>query len=145
MNVQESMLEKVKASVLAMPIARTLRLSFIRIEPGLTELQLPIQEELCFQPGQLQATAVFAVADFAAVSAAATLLPHGSVNATVDATIKLLAPAKGSHLVARGRVVNASSRLTVCAAEVFAVDNGEERLCATLLGTAYNVIRSVPS
>ncbi len=128
-----------QAAVMAMPMAQTLRMEFRRIEPGLVELAVPVQEAFCFRPGQLQATPVFAAADFAAVAAASTLLPPGFINATIDATLKIVAPALGSHLVARGRVVSASRLLTVCAADVFAVDNGTETLCATLLGTARNI------
>ncbi len=139
MNTSDSMPEQVRRAVLAMPMAQTLGLSFRRIEPGHVELDVPLQESWCFRPGQLQATAIFAAADFAAVAAAGTLLPPGFINATVDATLKLIAPARGSHLVARGRVVKAARLLTVCAADVFAVRDGEETLCATLLGTARNI------
>ena len=139
MNAPVSMTEQVRRAVLAMPMAQTLKLTFRRIDPGQVELEIPLQEAWCFRPGQLQATAVFAAADFAAVAAAGTLLPPGFINATVDASLKLVAPARGSHLVARGRVVKASRLLTVCAADVFAVCDGEETLCATLLGTARNI------
>lgn len=131
--------EQVRRAVLAMPMAQTLKLQFNRVEPGEVELQIPVQEAWCFRPGQLQATAVFAVADFAAVAAAGTVLPPGFINATIDASLKLIAPARGSHLVARGRVVSASHLLTVCAADVYAVHEGRETLCATLLGTARNI------
>jgi len=124
---------------MTMPMAQTLKIEFRRIEPGFVELEIPVQETFCFRPGQLQATPVFAAADFAAVVAAGTLLPPGFINATIDATLKIVAPARGSHLIARGRVVSASRLLTVCAADVFAVDNGNETLCATLLGTARNI------
>jgi acyl-coenzyme A thioesterase PaaI-like protein len=135
--------EDVRRAAMAMPMVRTLKIAFLKIEPGHVELEMPVQPAFCFRPGQLQATAVFAAADFAAMAAAGTLLPLGFVNAMVDATIKLVAPARGSHLVARGRVVSASGLLTVCAADVFAVDrdkdSGTETLCATLLGTARNI------
>ena len=122
--------------VLAMPMARTLGLAFRRIVPGEVEVEIPVLEAFCFRPGQLQATAVFAVADFAAVAAAGTLLAPG----WIDATIKLLAPAQGALLRARGRVVSAGKLLTICAADVYAVSSqGEEVLCATLLGTARNI------
>jgi acyl-coenzyme A thioesterase PaaI-like protein len=99
-----------------------------------------VQESFTFRPGQLQATPVFAIADFAAVAAAGTMLPPGWINATVDATLKLIAPAQGIALRARGRVINAGKLLTVCAADVYAVAaNGDETLCATLLGTARNM------
>jgi acyl-coenzyme A thioesterase PaaI-like protein len=101
---------------------------------------MPVLEAFCFRPGQLQATAVFAAADFAAVAAAGTLLAPGWANATVDATLKLVAPAQGALLRARGRVLSAGKLLTVCAADVYAVDAaGEETLCATLLGSARNL------
>jgi uncharacterized protein (TIGR00369 family) len=135
-----SVAEQLQQLVLAMPMARTLGLSFVRVAPGEVELEVPVSEAFSFRPGQLQATAVFAAADFAAVAAAGTLLTPGWANATIDATLKILAPARGRCLRARGRVVNAASLLTVCAAEVYAVDDaGQETLCATLLGTARNL------
>ena len=133
-------LEQLQRHVLAMPMAQTLGLRFTRIEPGRTELEIPVTQPFTFRPGQLQATPVFAIADFAAVSAAGSLLPPGWVNATIDATIKLLAPATGRLLRARGRVIDAGRLLTVCAADVFAVsEGGDEKLCATLVGTARNI------
>jgi acyl-coenzyme A thioesterase PaaI-like protein len=43
-------------------------------------------------------------------------------------------------LRARGRVIDAGKLLTVCAADVYAVDaDDRETICATLLGTARNV------
>jgi acyl-coenzyme A thioesterase PaaI-like protein len=77
---------------------------------------------------------------FAAVAAAGTLLPSGWVNATIDTTLKIVAPASGRRLLARGRVVDAGRLLTVCAADVYAVDDQDRQtLCATLLATARNV------
>ena len=123
-----------------MPMARTLGLSFTRIEPGEVDVEIPMLDAFTFRPGQLQATAVFAIADFVAVAAAGTLLAPGWINATVDATLKLVAPAKGVRLRARGRVVDAGKLRAVCAVDVYAVrHSGEERLCATLLGSARNI------
>ncbi|MBK6868881.1 MAG: hypothetical protein IPG98_13540 [Burkholderiales bacterium] len=67
-------LDTVRTRVLAMPMAQTLELAFDALAPGEVTLSAPIQPSWCFAPGQLQATAMFALADFAAVSAAATLL-----------------------------------------------------------------------
>ena len=99
----ENFARDVQALVLSMPVAQMLKLRFERMEPGEVDLCLPYQESLSFRPGQLQATPVFAIADFAAVSAAGTLLPTGWRNATVDCSIKYLAPADGETLLARGR------------------------------------------
>lgn len=133
-------LDTLQALVLAMPMAQTLGLRFVSVQPGQVEMEIPVSEAFSFRRGQLQATAVFAIADFAAVAAAGSVLPPGWVNATVDATLKIVAPAKGECLRARGRVVDAGRLLTVCASDVFAVDgHGQETLCATLLGTARNI------
>ena len=126
--------------VLSMLMARTLGLRFNRIAPSEVELEIPVLEAFTFRPGQLQATPVFAIADFAAVVAAGTTLKPGWVNATIDATLKLVAPAQGVALRARGRVIDAGKLLTICAADVYAVaEDGGETLCATLLGTARNI------
>ncbi len=110
-------LEALQSLVLSMPMAQTLGLRFVSASPGHVELEIPVAEAFTFRPGQMQATPVFAIADFAAVAAAGTLLPPGAANATVDATLKLVAPARGKLLRARGRAVHAAKLLAVCAAD----------------------------
>lgn len=132
-------LRLVSQALAAMPVVQTLGLRCLDLRPGQSEWEMPYSDAFSFAPGMLQATPVFAMADFAAVSAAATTLPVGWSNATTDTTLKLLAPAVGRLLRARGRVVSAGRSQTVCAAEVYAVSAmGEESLCATLLATATN-------
>jgi uncharacterized protein (TIGR00369 family) len=132
-------LRVVEQAVLSMPMARTLGLRFVHLEAGEVTLEMPCSDAFSFRPGVMQATPVFALADFAAVSAAATTLPPGWINATTDTTLKLIAPAMGRLLRARGRVISARKSQTVCAADVYAVNEQEqETLCATLLATASN-------
>ena len=137
--LNENFARDIKALVLSMPVAQMLQLRFERMEPGEVELSLPYQDALSFRPGQLQATPIFAIADFAAVSAAGTLLPAGWVNATIDCSIKYLAPANGTTLRAKGRVVQATKLLTVATADVYSCKDGQEQLCATMLATARNL------
>lgn len=137
-SVSNTPLEALRDYVLAMPMAQTLGLRFDALAPGEVTLSAPVQPSWCFAPGQLQATAMFSLADFAAVAAAATLPPAGWANSTVDASIKLVAPARGERLRAHGRVVQAGKTLSVCAADVYALDDAHETLCATLLGSARN-------
>ena len=44
MNVLNPMYEKLRLAVLAMPMAQTLKLAFRRIDTGLVELEVPLQE-----------------------------------------------------------------------------------------------------
>lgn len=122
-----------------MPIVTTLGLRIVSIEPGEVAMTMPIHDGLCFRPGQVQATSLFAIADFAAVGAAATLLPSGWTNSTIDTTLKLIRPCHGSALQARGWVIRPGRLLSVCAADVFAIDGEDSVLCATFLATAHNV------
>src|SRR4030081_1350543 len=52
--------------------------------------------------------------------------------------LKLLEPAGGEKIVVRARVVRSVRTLTVAAADVFAVRDGKETLCATALTTIRN-------
>ena len=126
------------AAVSAMPIVRELGLRFPTVGPGEVVVEMPYEERWSFRPGQFQATPVFAVADFAGVCAAGTLLPPGGSVSTVDCTLKLLAPALAGTLRARGRVVKEGRLLTVSAVEVFGGDG--DTLCATALVTARNIL-----
>jgi acyl-coenzyme A thioesterase PaaI-like protein len=87
----------------------------------------------------MQATAIFAAADFAAVSAAGTLLPDGWINASIDCSLKIVAPCDGEKLLARGRVLSEGKLITACAADVFSVRDGKETLCASALASARNI------
>lgn len=131
--------DRIRQAVLAMPMAQTLQLAFEELGDGRSTLRMPMLDAFSFRPGQLQATAIYALADFAGGTAAASLLPLGGINATIDSTLKIVAPARGSHLRARGHIVDAGRLLSVCAAEVYAVGADQETLCATLLGTMRNM------
>jgi acyl-coenzyme A thioesterase PaaI-like protein len=62
-------IERLKQTVLAMPMAKFLGLHFTQIASGAVEPKIPYRNELSFRPGKLRATAIFAVADFAEVAA----------------------------------------------------------------------------
>ena len=129
----------VASAVLSIPAARHLGFSFGRIEPGAAEIIQPRHEKLTQHDGFFQGGILGSLADFAAGSAAGTLLPTGWVNMTVDYTVKILAPARGEKVVARGRVVKAGHTTSVAAADVYDCDGDTETLCATALVTMRNV------
>ena len=131
--------ELVKAVVLSMPAAKHLGFDFGRVAPGEVEIVQPYRDELTEHNGFFQAGVVGALADFAGGSAGITLLAPGWVSLTVDYTVKLLAPAQGEKIVARGRVIKPGEVMTVAAADVFAVDASEEKLCATAFVTMRNI------
>jgi len=119
-----------------MPIAAYFGFRITDIGPGFLEITQPYRRELCYIDGIFQAGAVGTIADFAGAGACVTMLPEGWGGATADYTIKLLAPATGENLVARGRLIQFGRTLSVAAADVFCVKDDKETLCATALITA---------
>jgi uncharacterized protein (TIGR00369 family) len=127
--------ETTKRFLMEMPIARYFGFAITDVGPGLFEITQPFRSELSFSQGIFQAGPVGTLADMAAACAGVTMLPRGWSASTVDYTIKLIAPAAGEKLVARGRLVRSGRTLSVTAADVYAVRDGNETLCATALAT----------
>jgi uncharacterized protein (TIGR00369 family) len=131
-------IEVTKQFLMAMPIAQYLGFDITNVALGRFEITQPFRRELSFREGTFQAGPIGTIADMAAACAGATMLPDGWAASTVDYTLKLLAPAVGEKVIARGRVLKSGRTLSVAAADVFAVLNGEETLCATALATIRN-------
>ena len=130
--------EVTRRFLMDMPIAQNFGFQITLVEPGRFEITQPYRRELCFRDGVFQAGAVGALADFAGGCACMSLLPEGWVASTIDFTLKMLAPATGEKLVARGRVVQPGQTISVGAADVYSIRDGKETLCATALVTMRN-------
>jgi uncharacterized protein (TIGR00369 family) len=130
---------RVAASFDKQGLMHTLGAILGRIEPGSVEIILPVAAHLGQQHGFVHAGAVAAIADSAAGYAALSLMPPGSGVLTTEFKINLLSPAGGERLVARGRVIKAGRTLTLALSEVFAVREGQEKLCAMLTATLMTV------
>lgn len=130
--------EATRRFLMDMPISRHFGFAVTDVAPGRFEITQPFRAELSFRDGIFQAGPVGTLADMAAACAGATMLPEGWAASTVDYTLKLLAPAVGDKLVARGRLLRAGRTLSVVAADVYSVRDGLETLCATALATTRN-------
>jgi uncharacterized protein (TIGR00369 family) len=131
--------QAVKDVILTMPAAQHLGFGFGRVAPGEAEIIQPYRKELTQHDGFFQGGVLGSLADFAGGAAAGTLLPPGWANMTIDYTVKIVAPAKGEQVVARGRVVRVGQLITVAAADVYAVSETAELLCAVALVTMRNI------
>jgi uncharacterized protein (TIGR00369 family) len=131
-------IEATKRFLMTMPISQSFGFEITDVAPGRFEITQPFRRELSFREGVFQAGPIGTLADMAAACASVTLLPQGWSASTVDYTLKLLAPAIGEKLVARGRVVRFGRTLSVAAAEVSSLRDGVEMLCATALTTVRN-------
>lgn len=129
----------VREAVMGFPVARYVGFELGALAPGRAELVLPYREELSQGGGVVQAGIVGMIADVAGGSAAGTLLPPGHILVTCDYTVKLLTPAVGERLIARGEVIKPGASLTVSRGDVFVLQGERERLCATALVTTMAV------
>jgi uncharacterized protein (TIGR00369 family) len=105
------------------------------IEHGLTEIHVPHWTGIEQQHGFVHGGVVGMIADSAAGYAAMTMVSASASVLTVEYKMNLVAPADGDKLIARGKVVRPGRTLIITQAEVFAVKNGEETLCALMQQT----------
>jgi acyl-coenzyme A thioesterase PaaI-like protein len=122
----------------ALDFVREYAIRMVEILPGAVTIELPFDKRFSGPPGQFPASVVGMAGDVAAVTSCLSLLPRGWVLATIDFTVKMTGVAKGERLRAKGRVLQAGRINSVGAADVYAVSDGIETLCGTVLATTRN-------
>lgn len=103
------------------------------VAPGEVVISLRYSHDLAQQHDYFHAGATATIADTAAGYAALSLYPSGTGVLTTEFKINLLRPAIGATIVARGRVLKPGRTLTVCTADVFGIQDGDETHVATAL------------
>jgi uncharacterized protein (TIGR00369 family) len=126
---------RVKTSFSRQRFMATLGASLELIEPGEVHIELPFSTHLSQQHGYLHAGATSAIADSANGYAALTLAPADAEVLAVEFKINLMAPAMAPRFLARGRVLRPGRRLSVCLAEVVALNGPAQEVIATMLST----------
>ena len=128
-------LERVRASFESQGLMRLLGAKVAEVEEGTCTIKVPFGEELTQQERYFHGAVIGALGDNAGGYAVLTLASHDREVLTGEYKVNFLAPASGEKLVARGEFVVAGRRLFVCKAEVSAVSEAEETVCAALLQT----------
>jgi uncharacterized protein (TIGR00369 family) len=126
---------RVQEALARQEVMRTLGIEIARLEPGEVTLTMPFAAAYTQQHGFVHAGIVATALDNACAGAAFSLMPAGAEILTVEFKLNLLAPAQGDRFVFEGKVVKPGRTLTVCEAQAFAIDGGDEKLIATMSGT----------
>ena len=126
---------RVRASFARQTVMTTIGARLGRVAPGAVDIELPFRADLCQQHGFLHAGIVTTIADTSCGYAALSLMEPDASVLTVEFKLNLLAPARGERLLARGRATRPGRTLTVCQADVVAVQDGAETPVATMLAT----------
>jgi uncharacterized protein (TIGR00369 family) len=127
--------ERVRASFARQNAMALIQATLALVEHGRTEIHLPHWTGVEQQHGFVHGGVVGMIADSAAGYAAMTVVPETASVLTVEFKMNLVAPADGEKLIARGKVVRPGKTLIITQAEVFAIKNGRENLCALMQQT----------
>jgi uncharacterized protein (TIGR00369 family) len=105
------------------------------VAPGEVDIAVDFRPELSQQHGFFHAGIVGTAADSAGGYAAFSLMPADASVLTVEFKINLIAPAHGSRVIAKGRVIKPGRTLTVCQVDAYVLRDGAEHHCALLQQT----------
>lgn len=122
--MESSVQQSVRASFSRQSLLATLGAELAGVSEGLVEIRLPYGPHLLQQHGFIHAGAIATIADSACGYACLTRMPPGSAVLSVEFKINLLAPAKGTAFIARGRVVRMGRTIGVATADVYALGDG---------------------
>jgi uncharacterized protein (TIGR00369 family) len=135
-NPQDPQFEaRARASFARQTLMRTIGAEMTKVAPGEVEIELAYRDDLAQQHGYLHAGVITAIVDSACGYAAMTLTRSDEDILTIEYKANFVAPATGEKMIARSRVLRAGRKVTVCAGDVFALRDGEEKLIATMLAT----------
>ena len=126
---------RVRSSFARQTLMQTIGAEMTRVAPGEVEIELAYRDDLAQQHGYLHAGVITAIVDSACGYAAMTLTRAVEDILTIEYKANFVAPATGEKMIARSRVLRAGRKVTVCAGDVFALRDGEEKLIATMLAT----------
>jgi uncharacterized protein (TIGR00369 family) len=118
---------------------KTLGAEISVLDHGQVEIRVPYRPTLTQQNGFIHAGVLTSILDSACGYAAMSVGPEKHDVLSVEFKVNLLAPAKGERFVARAAVKRAGKNLTVCTADAFAIQNGQEKVVATMLATMMNI------
>ncbi|MBK6006206.1 PaaI family thioesterase [Ramlibacter ginsenosidimutans] len=131
--------ERVRASFAKQGAMQTLGATLAELEPGRAAIELAWQQGLTQQHGFLHAGMVAAALDSACGYAASTLMPADAGVLTIEYKINLLAPAQGQRFRMHGLVLKPGRTITVAEGRAFAIDNGREKLIASMTATLMTI------
>jgi uncharacterized protein (TIGR00369 family) len=126
---------RIRASFARQSAMATIGASVARVEPGEVEIRLPYAAHLTQQHGFLHGGIVGAALDSACGYAGSTLMPADVGVLSIEYKINFVAPAKGQSFRMVGTVVKPGRNITVVEGRAYAVDEGREKLVATMSTT----------
>jgi uncharacterized protein (TIGR00369 family) len=132
--------QRVRSSFARQAAMKTIGASLAAIEPGRVVIEMPFSQALTQQHGFMHAGMIGTALDSACGFASFTLMPDGAAILTIENKINLLAPGKGQLFRMEGVVVKPGRTITVVEGRAWAIDEGREKLIATMTATEMTIV-----
>lgn len=116
-------------------VMKTIGASLVKLAPGEVVVEFSYDRSLTQQNGYIHAGVLTTIVDSACGFAAYTLMPADSEVLTIEYKINFMSPAKGETFKGIGKVVKSGRTITVCSGDVVAVEDGKEKVVATMQAT----------
>jgi uncharacterized protein (TIGR00369 family) len=127
--------QRVRDSFRRQAFMKTLGAEIATRKMGEVEIRFPFHCSLTQQNDFVHAGAITSILDSACGYAALSVAPLDHDVLSIEFKVNFLSPAVGEEFCARSHVKRAGKNLIVCAADAFALKNGQEKLVATMLAT----------
>ncbi|MGE8319091.1 MAG: PaaI family thioesterase [Comamonas sp.] len=124
--------QRVRDSFARQGAMQTLGARLARLEPGAVDIELDWALGLTQQHGFLHAGMVSTALDSACGYAALTQMAPDAAVLSIEFKVNLMAVAKGQRFRMEGRVVKAGRTVSFAEGRAFAIDEGNEKLIATM-------------
>ena len=132
---------RVRASFARQEVMKTIGASLVELSPGTAVIEFSHDRSLTQQHGYIHAGVVTTVVDSACGYAAFSLMPENSEVLTIEYKVNFMAPAKGEYYRGIGKVLRSGRTITVCSGEVIALEDGREKVVASMLATMIALVR----
>ena len=125
-------LQRVQESFALQGAMLTLGAQITHLAAGAVDIGFDWAPGLTQQHGFIHAGMLSAALDSACGYAGFSLMPEDAGVLTIEFKINLLAPAQGQRFRCEGRVIKPGRTIVVAEGRAYAIDHGQEKLCATM-------------
>jgi len=133
---------KIAESFAKQGLMGTLGARLLHAHEGEVTIEILPNDSISQQHGFIHAGALAAIGDSACGYAAMSLSPPDKAVLTVEFKVSLMAPAIGDRFQARAQVIKPGRKLHFAQADIFAIEDAQERLIARLSATITTVDQS---
>ncbi len=132
---------RVRSSFAKQEVMKTIGANLVELSPGTAVIEFSHDRSLTQQHGYIHAGVVTTVVDSACGYAAYTMMPKDSEVLTIEYKVNFMVPAKGERYRGIGRVLRSGRTITVCSGEMIALEDGREKVVASMLATMIALVK----